>query len=51
MSRPAGDKPQEPPAKPDRMAREAAALRSNLSKRKDQARQREEAKPKPERGS
>ncbi len=30
-----------PPAKPDRAAREAAALRANLLKRKDQARQRE----------
>jgi hypothetical protein len=41
------DKPANPPAKPDRAAREAAALRANLLKRKDQARQREDAaKPK-----
>ncbi len=32
-----------PPPKPGRAAREAAALRQNLLKRKDQARQREEA--------
>ncbi len=44
-----GDKPPKPPAKPDRAAREAAALRANLLKRKDQARRREEAKAKPER--
>ncbi len=37
--------------KPDRAAREAAALRANLPKRKEQARRREEAasKNKPER--
>jgi hypothetical protein len=43
-----GDQPQQPPrakgakpaAKADRLAREAAALRANLRKRKDQARQR-----------
>jgi hypothetical protein len=29
-----------PPARPDRLAREAAALRANLLKRKDQARKR-----------
>jgi hypothetical protein len=34
------------PARPDRTAREAAALRANLLKRKDQARQREEAEDK-----
>lgn len=31
-----------PPPKPDRAAREAAALRQNLLKRKDQARRRQE---------
>ena len=42
-------KPPKPPAKPDRLAREAAALRANLLKRKDQARKREAAaKDKPE---
>jgi hypothetical protein len=35
------DKAAEAPAKPDRTAREAAALRANLLKRKDQARRRE----------
>jgi hypothetical protein len=40
------DKPVKPPVKPDRAAREAAALRANLLKRKDQARRREEAKDK-----
>jgi hypothetical protein len=40
----APDKPVKPPAKPDRAAREAAALRENLLKRKDQARRREAAK-------
>ncbi len=34
------------PAELARAAREAAALRANLLKRKDQARQRESAKPK-----
>jgi hypothetical protein len=47
MSQPPGDKPVKPPAKPDRAARQAAALRANLLKRKDQARRREEAKEKP----
>lgn len=42
----AGDKPVRVPARPDRTAREAAALRANLLKRKDQARRREEATPK-----
>ena len=47
MSKPPDDKPAKPPIKPDRAAREAAALRANLLKRKDQARRREEgAKPK-----
>jgi hypothetical protein len=41
------DKPAKPPPKPDRTAREAAALRANLLKRKDQARLREDAKEKP----
>jgi hypothetical protein len=35
------DKGTKPPVKPDRAAREAAALRANLLKRKDQARRRE----------
>jgi hypothetical protein len=47
MNGPPRDKPVRPPAKPDRAAREAAALRANLLKRKDQARRREEAKEKP----
>jgi hypothetical protein len=47
MTKPPGDKPARPPPEPDRAAREAAALRANLLKRKDQARRREEAKPKP----
>jgi hypothetical protein len=47
MTRPPADKPAKPPAKPDRNAREAAALRANLLKRKDQARRREEAKERP----
>ena len=42
MSKPPDDSPAKAPAKPDRAAREAAALRSNLLKRKDQARQRAE---------
>jgi hypothetical protein len=50
MTRAPDDKPNAP-TKAGRIAREAAALRANLLKRKDQARQREEvkAKPKPER--
>ena len=36
------DRPSKPPVKADRAAREAAALRANLLKRKDQARRREE---------
>ncbi len=49
MSRPPMEKPGRPPVKADRTAREAAALRDNLLKRKEQARRREEAaKPKPE---
>jgi hypothetical protein len=47
MNQPPRDKPVKPSAKPDRTAREAASLRSNLLKRKDQARQREKAKEKP----
>jgi hypothetical protein len=43
MSKPPVDKPAKPPSKPDRATREAAALRANLLKRKDQARRREEA--------
>jgi hypothetical protein len=49
MSNPPKDKAPKPPAKPDRTAREAAALRQNLLKRKDQVRLREEAKAKPDR--
>jgi hypothetical protein len=48
MSQPPDDKPAKPPAKPDRLAREAAALRANLLKRKDQTRKREAAKAKPD---
>jgi hypothetical protein len=40
------EKPPKPAAKSDRLAREAAALRANLLKRKDQARQRERAQDK-----
>ena len=40
----APEKPAKPLPKPDRAAREAAALRENLLKRKDQARRRQEAK-------
>ena len=47
MSKKPEDKPVKP-TKPDRAAREAAALRVNLLKRKDQARQRQEAKLKPD---
>ena len=36
------EKPVRPQAKADRTAREAAALRENLRKRKEQARQREQ---------
>jgi hypothetical protein len=50
MTQPPPVKPPKPPAKPDRSAREAAALRANLLKRKDQARQREAAKEKPDTG-
>ena len=49
MTRPSAEKPAKTPARPDRAQREAAALRANLLKRKDQARQREQAKPKPDR--
>jgi hypothetical protein len=49
MSQPPRDKPVKAPAKPGRVAREAAALRANLLKRKDQARRREEVKLKPDR--
>ena len=49
MTKRSDDKPAKPTAKPDRLAREAAALRANLLKRKDQARKREAAaKDKPE---
>ena len=49
LGKPALGKPAEPAAKAGRAEREAAALRANLLKRKHQARQRQEAKPKPER--
>ena len=48
MNKQPDGKPVVPPTKPDRAAREAAALRANLIKRKDQARRREAAKPKPD---
>ncbi|HQT80413.1 MAG TPA: hypothetical protein PLD10_25520 [Rhodopila sp.] len=38
------DPTKKPPAKPDRISREAAALRANLLKRKEQVRRREEVK-------
>ena len=42
------DKPApKPPANPERTARQAAALRANLIKRKEQVRRREDAKEKP----
>ena len=50
MSNTSPDKPTKPPAKPDRETREAAALRSNLLKRKAQARRRDEAKEKSDPG-
>ena len=46
--KPAGQ-PAKTPAQQERAAREAAALRANLLKRKAQMRQREEAKAKAER--
>jgi hypothetical protein len=46
MNKPPAGKPPKP--NPDRTAREAAALRENLLKRKDQARRREETKAKPD---
>ena len=49
MTRTPTDKSAKPPAKPQRAQREAAALRANLLKRKDQARLREQAKPPPDR--
>jgi hypothetical protein len=49
MSKPPAEKPVKPTAKADRVAREAAALRANLLKRKDQVRRREEAIEKPAR--
>jgi hypothetical protein len=49
MNKPPSSKIPKPPTNKDREARQAAALRANLLKRKDQARQREDAKPKPER--
>nr|WP_294504847.1 hypothetical protein [uncultured Rhodopila sp.] len=44
MTRPPEKPVGKPPPKPERAAREAAALRENLLKRKDQARLRKEAK-------
>ena len=49
MTRPPAEKPAKTATRLDRSQREAAALRANLLKRKDQARQREQAKPKPDR--
>jgi hypothetical protein len=49
MTKPPADKPPKPQPKADRSAREAAALRANLLKRKDQARLRADGKAKPER--
>jgi hypothetical protein len=49
MSKPPPDKPVKASTKPARIAREAAALRANLLKRKDQARRREEVKVKADR--
>lgn len=46
MSKPPPDKPAKTPAQQAREAREAAALRVNLLKRKDQVRLREAAKAK-----
>jgi hypothetical protein len=49
---PPKDKAPKPPVAPvrssDALAREAAALRANLLRRKDQMRKREEAREKPE---
>jgi hypothetical protein len=45
------EKPPRPEPKADRTAREAAALRENLRKRKEQARQREKAKESDHNGS
>jgi hypothetical protein len=47
MNKAPQDKAAKPPTKPDRAAREAAALRANLVKRKDQARRREQEKENP----
>ncbi len=43
MTEPPEEPAAKPRPKPERTAREAAALRENLLKRKDQARRREEA--------
>ncbi|MDR3534724.1 MAG: hypothetical protein P4L90_29685 [Rhodopila sp.] len=48
MTKEPADKPAKPQPKQARADREAAALRANLLKRKDQARRREEAKAKPD---
>jgi hypothetical protein len=46
MKKPQQQKPEtQSPAEQARTAREAAALRANLTQRKDQARQRENAQP------
>jgi len=47
---PLGAKGAKPAAKADRLAREAAALRANLRKRKDQARQRTDPPDPPKQG-
>jgi hypothetical protein len=49
MTKPPNETPIRLPAKPGRLEREAAALRANLLKRKDQARRRDTTKPKPDR--
>jgi hypothetical protein len=48
MNQRTDEKPPKPSARQDRLAREGAALRANLLKRKDQSRKRDAAKQKPE---
>lgn len=49
MKKPVPDTPAKSAAGQDRERRLAAALRANLSKRKDRARQQDDIKPKPDR--
>lgn len=49
MKKPAPDTPAKSAGAQDREKRLAAALRANLSKRKDRARQQADTKPKPDR--